>query len=245
MSARSRQRKNQSNEQPCEAVKHKLNFNLRRIEPLTKNQERVFKHRDQHQLLYGVAGTGKTFLALAHALEDTVEHNLYRKIIIIRSCVSSRDIGHLPGNEKDKAAVYEQPYQEICTELFNRSDAYEILKQKKIIEFHSTSFIRGLTFSNCVVILDEFQNLDRREAESVLTRIGEGTRVLICGDCRQDDLLRKREKTGARDIMKIVESMGCFNFVEFDIEDIVRSGFVKQWIIAATELESKGKIDSI
>lgn len=226
-------------------VAAKMNFELKRIEPLTDNQQKVFESRDDHQLLYGVAGTGKTFLSMYLALDDIVNREYYSKFYIVRSVVSSRNMGFLPGNEKEKAAVYEEPYNAACSELFGRGDAYGYLKQKGVIEFKTTSFIRGITLDNCVVFVDEFQNMTAHELNSVITRVGKNCRLILSGDCRQDDLQQHREKSGAWDTMQIVKRMDSFRCVEFGFDDIVRSDFVKEYIIARYKLEQQGVVQSL
>ena len=156
----------------------------------------------------------------------------YQKLVIIRSAVPTRDIGFLPGTEKEKASVYEEPYKDIANDLFGRGDAYEILKQKNLVEFMTTSFIRGITLKHAVILIDECQNMSFHELDSIITRIGQGCRVIFCGDFRQADL----KQNGMQDFMKILKRMGDFDFIEFEVEDIVRSEFVKNYIIAKNEL---------
>jgi len=158
---------------------------LHEIEPLTRNQVAAFES-DRHLVLHGVAGTGKTFISLYLAFDDMIK-GLYDRTIIIRSAVPTRDIGFLPGTEKEKSAVYEEPYKDICIELFDRGDAYEILKNKNLVQFMTTSFIRGITLRDSVVIVDECQNMSFHELDSIITRIGEGSRIIYCGDFRQSD----------------------------------------------------------
>ena len=182
---------------------------------------------------------GKTFIGLYLALKEI--HNSttdYNKVFIVRSTVPSRDMGFLPGNHKEKMKVYEQPYYAICTELYDRGDAYDVLKQKNIVEFISTSFIRGTTLSDCIVVVDECQNMDAMELHSIMTRAGENAKFIFCGDFRQDDLSseRKKEKSGVIDFMRIIREMDMFAFVDFQPEDIVRSPLVKQYIIARERL---------
>lgn len=226
-------------------VAAKINFELKHIQALTNTQEEVFQSRGKHQLLYGVAGTGKTFLSMYLALDDILNHNFYRKLYIVRSVVSSRNMGYLPGNEKEKAAVYEEPYRSVCSELFDRGDAYDYLKHLGVIEFKTTSFLRGITLDDCIVFVDEFQNMTAHELNSIVTRIGKNCKLVVSGDCRQDDLQQNREKTGAWDFMQIARKMKSFHFVEFGFEDIVRSEFVKEYIITRYQLESAGKINSL
>lgn len=202
---------------------------------MTANQSRVFAQYDNGDniLLHGVAGTGKTFLSLYLALDDVMygEDNK-EKVVIVRSVVPTRDIGFLPGKEHEKTAVYEQPYKAICSEIANRGDAYDLLKAKNMIEFISTSFIRGTTLDDCIVIVDECQNMTFHELDSIITRVGVNTRIMFCGDFRQSDLNKPYDQSGLKEFMRILDSMYYFDKVEFDYEDIVRSGLVKEYIIA-------------
>lgn len=206
------------------------NLELQEIEPLTKNQVTAFEST-KNLMLHGVAGTGKTFISSYLAFDDMAKGE-YEKLVIIRSAVPTRDIGFLPGSEKEKASVYEEPYKDICIELFQRGDAYEILKTKGIVHFMTTSFIRGVTLRNAVIIIDECQNMSFHELDSIITRMGEGCRVIFCGDFRQADL----QKNGLYDFVRVLKAMDAFDFVDFEIKDIVRSEFVKQYITSKTDL---------
>jgi phosphate starvation-inducible protein PhoH len=215
-------------------------FNLKRITPLTQAQKDVFEAYDEgyHLMLHGVAGTGKTFIGLYLALSSVLETGEYGKVYIVRSVVPSRDMGFLPGNHKEKSKVYEVPYADICSRLFDRGDAYDLLRTKNIIEFMTTSFVRGITLDNCVLIVDEVQNMSPMELHSLMTRVGENCRVIFSGDVNQDDLTseRKKEYSGLRDFLKIIEAMEEFDFIEFNVNDIVRSNLVKSYIIARDKL---------
>lgn len=206
------------------------NLDLQQIEPLTQNQLRAFES-EKHLVLHGVAGTGKTYISCYLAFDDMIK-GYYDKLVIIRSAVSTRDIGFLPGNESEKASVYEEPYKDICIELFQRGDAYSILKSKNLVHFMTTSFIRGVTLRNATIIVDECQNMSFHELDSIITRIGEGCRVIFCGDFRQADLA----KNGLRDFIRVLKAMDSFELIDFEIKDIVRSEFVKEYIIAKTDL---------
>jgi len=215
-------------------------LNIKTIIPMTRTQDITFDAfaDDKHLLLHGSAGTGKTFISMYLALQEVMNpENDVEKLIIIRSVVPTRDMGFLPGSAKDKAKVYEAPYYSICTELFGRGDAYEILKTKGLIEFHTTSFIRGITLSNCVVIVDEMQNCTEQELDSVITRIGENCRIIFSGDFRQSDLQRDNERRGILNFMRILKKMNLFENIEFTRDDIVRSKLVKSYIIAKEELQ--------
>lgn len=224
----------------------KVNLALKKINPLTENQKLAFQAygRDKSVLLHGLAGTGKTFISLYLALEEVLSKDSpYKKIVIIRSVVPTRDMGFLPGNAKEKTKAYEGPYYAICNELFGRGDAYDILKNKGTIDFISTSFIRGMTFNNTIIIVDEINNLNFHELDSVITRIGHHCKLMLCGDFRQSDLPKQSERQGLISFMKILRHMKNFDYVEFNEDDIVRSGLVKEYIIAKDRLGIKG--DSI
>ena len=211
---------------------------LRPIKPLTEAQRQVFEtFYENHLLLHGYAGTGKTFIALYLALKEILEYDKYRKVVIVRSAVQTRDQGFMPGTEKEKMAYYERPYHDIVNDLCGRGDAYDVLKMHGRVEFMSTSFIRGITLDNTLFIVDEVQNMTFEEIDSVVTRLGKNSKLVICGDYRQTDLKKLKERSGIHDFLKIMDEMGeGVERVEFQQEDIVRSGFVKRYIIAKTEL---------
>lgn len=217
----------------------KLNFILKDIQPLTENQRKTFEAYDNNKniLLHGIAGTGKSFIANYLAIRQILEgEGKYKKLIIIRSTVAVRDLGFLPGNAKEKAKVYEAPYYAIFSELFGRGDAYEYLKNKNIIEFISTSFIRGITLNDCIIIVDEIANLTGHELDSVITRVGKNCKVLMCGDFRQSDFTFERDKNGFMDFMRILQKMKSFEFIDFQRDDIVRSQLVRDYIITKDSL---------
>lgn len=199
---------------------------LAEIEPLTRNQLRAFES-DKNSVLHGCAGTGKTFISCYLAFDDMTK-NQYEKLVIIRSAVPTRDIGFLPGTEKEKSSVYEEPYYDISIDLFERGDAYQILKTKRLVHFMTTSYIRGITLRDAVILIDECQNMTFHELDSIITRVGENCRVIFCGDFSQSDL----KQNGMKEFFEILVSMNRFDFIEFGVEDIVRSGFVKEYIIA-------------
>jgi phosphate starvation-inducible protein PhoH len=232
-------KKSLNNHQQMEAQKKAAHFELRHIKPLTPNQDKVFQAYNQgyHLNLHGFAGTGKTFCALYLALNEILnKDSVYTKIVIIRSVVPSRDMGFLPGSMKEKIMVYEEPYREICDSLFGRGDGYDILKMKGLIQFTTTSYLRGLTFNNAIVILDESQNLSFQECDTVLTRMGDESRIIICGDYRQTDLNKPHEREGITQLSRIISRINTFQSVDFEKDDIVRSGLVKQYIIQKHEL---------
>jgi phosphate starvation-inducible protein PhoH len=219
----------------------KTNFGIGKIEPLTDTQADAFDafEDEANLMLHGVAGTGKTFIALYLSLKDIINKvEQKKKVYIVRSVVPTRDMGFLPGNQKEKSRVYEAPYYTICNELFGRGDAYETFKSKNIIEFITTSFIRGITLDNCIVIVDECQNMSGMELHSIMTRVGENCKIIFCGDTRQDDLtsVRKKEESGLSEFMRILKRMDSFEFIEFLEQDIVRSDLVKEYIITRNEL---------
>lgn len=217
---------------------------LSQIEALTTNQQLTFDFwdDDKNMVLHGHAGTGKTFLAMYLALEALEDRDLpYRKIMIVRSAVPSRDMGFLPGNQDEKSAAYEEPYESIVNTLYGRGDAYEICKKNGSIDFRTTSYLRGVTYDRTIIIIDEVQNFSWEEINTILTRVGEDTKFIMCGDLFQCDL--KKEKPGLKKAFDILRQLSEVRFIEFNTEDIVRSGFVKEYIIALTEYENDdGKI---
>lgn len=222
-----------------ELEKQKTPFELKKIEPLTENQKLSFEQYDKGKnlMLHGIAGTGKSFISLYLALNEIMKGNgNYQRVVIVRSVVPTRDMGFLPGNNKEKAKVYEAPYYAICTELFGRGDAYEILKGKGLVEFISTSFIRGITLNNCIIIVDEIANMTLHELDSVITRVGKNCKIIFSGDFRQSDFTREHEKNGLIDFMKIINKMKSFAFIDFNENDIVRSSMVKDYIIQKDRL---------
>ena len=217
-----------------ENYQEKLNFHLKHFDPLTENQRKSFNSfNNKNLMLHGIAGTGKSFMAMYLSLKEVLNNSdsMYKKIVIVRTVVPTRDMGFLPGNSKEKTKVYEAPYYAICNELFGRGDAYDYLKNKNIVEFMSTSFIRGITLNDCIVIVDEMQNATLHELDSVITRIGRNCKVVFCGDFRQTDFTREHEKNGLTDFMRVIRSMRSFELIEFEANDIVRSSLVKEYII--------------
>jgi len=209
-------------------------FQPKNIKPLTDNQSLTFDLYKKYGnlVLHGVAGTGKTFIAMYLAIQELLsKDSSYDKIVIIRSAVPTRDVGFLPGTLDEKMAVYEQPYKVICDDLFGRGDAYGILKHKGQIEFESTSFLRGTTFNNCIIIVDEMQNLAWKECDTIITRVGDNSKIVFCGDYIQSDL-ESRDRNGIIKFLDVLESMNCFGFVDFVPDDIVRSGLCKSYIFA-------------
>ena len=214
------------------------------IEPISENQKRLFNSykEGKHLVAYGCAGTGKTFITLYNALKDVLNENTpYEKIYIVRSLVATREIGFLPGDYEDKSDIYQVPYKHMVKYMFQMSsDAdfemlYGNLKAQDTIKFWSTSFLRGTTLDNAIVIVDEYQNLNFHELDSIITRIGENSKICFCGDARQTDLVKTNDRNGIVDFMNILRKMSSFDIIEFEIDDIVRSGLVKEYIIAKME----------
>ena len=211
------------------------------IEPITDNQKKLFDSysEDKHLVAYGTAGTGKTFISLYNALADVLDETTpYERIYLVRSLVSTREIGFLPGDHEDKADIYQIPYKNMVKYMFQMpTDAdfemlYGNLKAQETIKFWSTSFIRGTTLDNAIVIVDEFQNLNFHELDSIITRVGENSRIIFCGDASQTDLVKPNDRNGIHDFLNILRKMPSFDIIEFGIDDIVRSGLVKEYIIA-------------
>ena len=215
------------------------------IEPITDNQKKLFDSyaEGKHLVTYGTAGTGKTFISLYNALADVLDESTpYERIYLVRSLVSTREIGFLPGDHEDKADIYQIPYKNMVKYMFQMpSDAdfemlYGNLKAQESIKFWSTSFIRGTTLDNAIVIVDEFQNLNFHELDSIITRVGENSRIIFCGDASQSDLVKTNDRNGIHDFLNILRKMPSFDIIEFGIDDIVRSGLVKEYIIAKLDI---------
>ncbi len=193
--------------------------------------------------MYGSAGTGKTFIGIYLALQEILdERSPYEKLYIVRSLVPTREIGFLPGDHEDKSELYQIPYQNMVRYMFEMPDdasfemLYSNLKAQGTIDFWSTSFIRGTTFDNSILIVDEFQNLNFHELDSIITRVGENSKIMFCGDATQTDLTKTNERNGIVDFMKILQNMPSFDTIEFNAEDICRSGLVKEYIISKLQL---------
>jgi predicted ribonuclease YlaK len=226
--------------------KKPLNTDLMRdIEPLTDNQQILFNAYAENKNLvaYGCAGTGKTFITLYNALRDVLDQNTpYEKIYIVRSLVATREIGFLPGDHEDKSYLYQIPYKDMVKYMFELPTEAEFemlygnLKSQGTIDFLSTSFIRGTTFDKAIILVDEFQNLNYHELDSIMTRVGADSKIMFCGDATQTDLVKTNEKNGIIDFMKILRIMSSLDIVEFGVEDIVRSGLVKEYLLAKLEM---------
>ena len=215
------------------------------VNPITENQKFFFDEwsKEQNLFAYGAAGTGKTFIALYLALQDVMnEEAPYDKVYIVRSLVSTREIGFLPGTHEDKSALYQVPYKNMVRHMFEMPDdasfdmLYDNLKHQETISFWSTSFLRGTTLDDAIVIVDECQNLNFHELDSIITRVGQDSKIVFCGDVNQSDLQRTNERNGILDFQRILEEMEEFSMVEFGINDIVRSGLVKSYLISKMTL---------
>jgi|TARA_B100000401_G_scaffold125165_1_gene82071 predicted ribonuclease YlaK len=215
------------------------------VKPITDNQKLVFESykKGLNQFLFGCAGTGKTFVSLYLAFQEVLKNETpYERVVMVRSLIPTREIGFLPGDEEDKAALYQVPYSNMVQFMFKQpneqafSMLYDRLKAQGSFYFLSTSFLRGLTFDNSIIIVDECQNLNFHELDTIITRVGQDSKIIFCGDFMQTDLTKMGERNGLHDFLRILEEMKQFNCVEFDIGDIVRSGFVRDYLIQKTKL---------
>jgi len=215
------------------------------VKPITDNQKLVFESykKGLNQFLFGCAGTGKTFVSLYLGLRDVLKNETaYERVVVVRSLIPTREIGFLPGDEEDKAALYQVPYSNMVQFMFKQpneqafSMLYDRLKAQGSFYFLSTAFLRGLTFDNSIIIVDECQNLNFHELDTIITRVGQDSKIIFCGDFMQTDLTKMGERNGLHDFLRILEEMKQFNCVEFDIGDIVRSGFVRDYLIQKTKL---------
>lgn len=213
-------------------------FSIKNISPKTDSQLNMIKSyfEQKHIVAFGSAGTGKTYIACYLALRDVFD-KVKDKIIIIRSAVPTREMGYLPGSLESKSSVYTQPYIEIFNDLLQNENGWKYLINNSIVNFNTTSFIRGVTIENSVVIIDEFQNLNKHELYSLLTRMGENTQIILCGDTKQTDL--RRETSCFEWLMTIADILdNWFEKIYFSKYDIIRSDFVKDLIIASEDLDS-------
>jgi len=219
--------------------------NLLKIKPITESQKTVFEtwKKGQNQFLFGCAGTGKTFISLYLAMQEVLNlQTKYEKVVLVRSLIPTREIGFLPGDEEDKAALYQVPYQNMVQFMFEQPNEqafkmlYDRLKSQGSLYFLSTSFLRGLTFDNSIIIVDECQNLNFHELDTITTRVGQDSKIVFCGDFFQTDLIKTGDKNGLHDFVRILMEMSDFNCTEFNIGDIVRSGFVRNYLIQKTKL---------
>ena len=223
-----------------------ITFNqLNQIKPVTESQKVVFEtyKNGMNQFLFGCAGTGKTFISLYLALQDVLKNETpYERVVVVRSLIPTREIGFLPGDEEDKAALYQVPYSNMVQFMFKQpneqafSMLYDRLKAQGSFYFLSTSFLRGLTFDNSIIIVDECQNLNFHELDTIITRVGQDSKIVFCGDFDQTDLQRQNERNGLHDFLRILEEMEEFHCCEFTIGDIVRSGFVRSYLINKIKL---------
>lgn len=238
-----KQTKQQPPRTPTKPTKLRID-DLLTFEPLTDAQGDVYKawDEDDNLVLNGSAGTGKTFSALYLALEEVLDKgNNRNKVVIVRSVVPTKEIGYLPGSLEEKIEVYTMPYRSICTELFEDKGAYDKLTEQGAVEFISTSYIRGVTLTDAVIVVDEMQNLTFHELDSIITRVGKNCRVVFCGDYYQSDLTRKGDREGINKFIDILERLNRFTKVEFTWADIVRSDFVRDYIMTKESMEIKNE----
>jgi phosphate starvation-inducible protein PhoH len=218
------------------------NFGMRHINPLTPTQEDMFRsyQKGNNIAAIGTAGTGKTMCAMYLALNDVLKKGGYEQIIVVRSAVQTREQGFMPGSKEQKEALYSVPYSDIVNDLFGRGDAYQILKQKGMVKFMTSSFVRGLTFDNSIIIVDECQSMTYHELDTIITRVGESSKIVFCGDTRQDDLATSRnraEVSGLKEFLRVIKRVDSFETIQFTPDDIVRSGLVKEYILAKERLQ--------
>lgn len=237
--------------QKSTAVKAKCltKTSIKRINPITENQEKTFEafNDDKHLMLHGCAGTGKTFIMIYLAMKAILSQRVeQQKLYIVRSMLPTRDIGFLPGSQEEKMSVYAEPYYSLFDEMFpNIENPYELAKYQDIVEFIPTSYIRGITLRDAFIIVDECQNLNFHELDTIITRVGENSRIAFCGDFMQTDLKNSSEQRGLIQFMDIIKSMKCFETIDFKEEDIVRSGLVKEYILCKNQKQYENTFESI
>jgi predicted ribonuclease YlaK len=219
--------------------------NLIRITPATVNQEKIFREyaTGKHLLIHGSAGTGKTLISLYLGLNDVLDRvNGFRKLLIIRSCVPARAQGFLPGDPAEKDAIFESPYEYLCSKLSDQQGAYKAFKAMDYIDFKSTSYLRGETFEHSIILVDEVQNFNEGEINTIVTRTGHSSRLIICGDEEQNDLMYLRENSCIDNLVRTVKRMPSFSTIEMNVDDICRDGVVKEWILARQQLAKEANL---
>lgn len=237
--------------QKSTAVKAKCltKTSMKRISPLTDNQTKTFEAftDDKHLMLHGCAGTGKTFIMIYLAMRAILSQRVdQQKLYIVRSMLPTRDIGFLPGSQEEKMSVYTEPYYSLFEEMFpGVENPYELAKYQDIVEFIPTSYIRGITLRDAFIIVDECQNLNFHELDTIITRVGENSRIAFCGDFMQTDLKNHNEQNGIIQFMDIITNMKSFETINFVEDDIVRSGLVKEYILSKNRKEYKGLFESV
>jgi len=235
LSLREKQRQERDQEHMVTILNN--NFGMREIRPMTNTQSDMFdSYKEGYNIAaVGSAGTGKTMCAMYLALNDVLKKGGYEKVIIVRSAVQTREQGFMPGSKAEKEALYSVPYSDIVNDLFGRKDAYKILEGKGMIEFMTSSFVRGLTFDNAIIIVDECQSMTYHELDTIITRVGEGSKIVFCGDTRQNDLEISRNRSdvsGLVEFLNVISRIKSFETIKFTSADIVRSGLVKEYILA-------------
>ena len=222
---------------------------LKKINPITDNQIRTFDafNEDKHLMMHGCAGTGKTFIMLYLAMRAVLSRQVdQQKVYIVRSMLPTRDIGFLPGSQEEKTSVYTEPYYSLFDEMFpDVENPYELAKYQDIVEFVPTSYIRGVTLRDAFIIVDECQNLNFHELDTIITRVGDNSRIFFCGDFMQTDLKNNAEQRGLIQFMDIIKNMKSFETIDFTEEDIVRSGLVKEYIISKNQKQYEGIFESV
>lgn len=210
---------------------------LRTFEALSENQQKFFdmyKRGGYFMFCLGAPGTGKTFLSMYRSIEEVLsKDNPFKQVVIVRSIVPTREIGFLPGSLEEKQEIYELPYQEICTTLFGRKDAWERLKEQGYARFLSTTAIRGISIDDSIIIVEECQNFTFHELSTILTRVGYRSKIIFCGDRFQTDLGKnKNDQSGLKQFLDISRTISSYEEVVFTSNDIVRSSLVRDFIIA-------------
>jgi len=218
------------------------------VSAVTDNQKLAFQDykAGKNLFLYGAAGTGKTFITLYMALQEVLRNeSKYDCVYIVRSAVPTREIGFLPGDEEDKTALFQVPYQNMVKFMFEQPNEqafnilYDRLKNQGSLMFLTTSFLRGITLDNAIIIVDEAQNLNFHELDTIITRVGMDSKIMFCGDFFQSDLQKSVEKEGIKHFMSILRGMKSFSNIEFTLGDIVRSGMVKEYLISKIKKEQE------
>ena len=222
--------------------------NLLPIEAIGPAQTEAFaKYKENKNLfLTGSAGTGKTFVLLYLAFADVFDdESPYDKVILIRSLLPSRDAGFHSGSLEEKANYYQAPYRQLVKFLFEMQSKdefaalWDLLIEQESVEFQTTSFLRGQTFDNAIIICDEAQNLNFAELDTVMCRVGQNTKIMFSGDEAQTAFINNDDKEGMYNFQGILGEMEECEVIKFGIGDILRSGLCRSYLIAKEQFGHK------